>query len=141
MGYDFRAVKRGVDGFHLGAFSWPWMLDQGPGLLLGYGTGLKPGSYVYKANGGARGGSPVTNDGYRVGARDAKILARLLRELADVHDHRRRAFDAESEEWRNRVTALSSRDQVYKLPVRADFVAQMRGFAEWAERSGGFRVY
>jgi len=33
------------------------------------------------------------------------------------------------------------RTRLYTLPVRRDFVEETRAFADWAEKSGGFRVW
>lgn len=143
MTYDLHPRNRGLDQFRAGAFSWCWLLDQGVGWPLGYYAGDSPGTYLYTPDPSQR-GDPATNDGYRVTAAQAREMARLSRYIVALHRARRQQWEALSEEERQRRQRWC-RDHpldrpMYRLPVREDFVDLAERFADWAERSGGFRI-
>jgi hypothetical protein len=70
MGYDLIPINKEVESISIGAFSWPMYLQEtGMGYVLGYGAGLRPGSYVYQDN---NNGSPASNDGFKVSVNRSK---------------------------------------------------------------------
>jgi hypothetical protein len=138
MGFDLKAKRDDVDGFHMGAFSWSWMIDAGVGLPLCCGRGVEPASYVYKGD-PENPGSPHSNDGFRVTEEQAKAMAQLARWIADYQDTLYEVWMREPEEHRTRVE--NDHSGLYRLPVRRDFVEKVRRFADWAETSGGFEIH
>lgn len=150
MGFDFRSRRKGVDGFHLGAFSWPWMLAQGVGLPIGYTRGIVPGTHLYQGRHatGRVGGepsvfstSPIYNDGYPVSAKEAKQMAQLARWTADTEDSVWEEYDRLSDADKTAVDTQPYSSSTYRRPVRRDFIGKLRNFAEWAEKSGGFTIH
>jgi hypothetical protein len=139
MGYDLKPRKKAAGPFHMGAFSWSWMLNAGVGLPLGYGEGYKPAMYVYRLR--PDGGDVSCNDGARVSAKEAKQMAMVARWIAEYQDILHGQFEQNTEEEKERMRRNNDSLQLYKFPVRRDFVEKARAFAEWAEKSGGFRVY
>jgi hypothetical protein len=137
MEYDLRPRNKAAGDFHMGAFSWCWMLDNGVGLPVGYGPGFSPGSFIYRTR--PDGNCIGYNDGARVSAAEAKDMARVALWLAEYHDDFYAQWMKEPEDNRKRMQDSDSR--LYKLPVRRDFVEKVRAFAAWATTSGGFRVY
>lgn len=135
MGFDLRPRNKSAGIHSMGAFSWSWMLDAGVGLPVGYGPGSSPGSFVYRDRPDGR--CVGYNDRARVTAAEAKQMAQVARWVADYQDDLYATFMKEPEENRKRM----SDSHIYKLPVRRDFVEKVRAFADWAEKSGGFRVY
>ena len=82
MGYDLRPKNKNVEEMRINAFVWPFILqDTGMGYVLGYGAGMRPGTYVY-LNG--NNGSPASNDGYKVTATEAKTMAKIARGYLSV---------------------------------------------------------
>lgn len=138
MGYDLRARNKNVDDYHMGAFSWSWMINAGVGLPIGYGPGFTPGQYINVPR--PDGKCIHYNDGAHVTAKEAKQMAQVARWIADHQDRLHEVFMRdETEESRKRMYDDHSR--IYNVPVRRDFVDKIRGFADFAEASGGFRVY
>lgn len=97
----------------------------------------------------------LSNDGFAVTAEEANILARIARNLVAIQ----RSLPEE-----NKVAGITSgkpsmdREDVVKalmlgmhgirdngdpwpVKVREDFVDKFEAFAEWAPRSGGFRIH
>lgn len=136
MGYDLRPRNKAAGEFHMGAFSWCWMLENGVGLPLGYGPGFAPGQFIFRER--PDGKCVGYNEGALVTAAEAKNMAKVALWLADYQDDFYAEWMKEPEESRARMQHNSGR--LYKLPVRRDFVAKVRAFAAWAEASGGFRV-
>ena len=137
MGFDLSARNKDAGDFSMGAFSWAWMLENGVGLPVGYGPGFAPAQFIYRAR--PDGLCIGYNDGARVTAAEAKQMAQVARWLADYQDDLYAQWMKEPEEKRTQMENTGGR--LYKLPVRRDFVDKVQGFAEWAEKSGGFRVY
>lgn len=137
MGYDLRPRNSGVDTFCMGAFSYAWMMDTAVGMVVGYGPGLEPGSYVsYERKDKC---DLMHNDGGRISAKEAKEMAKMARLVAAQQDLLHYHFDRLDEATKNRYRENNSK--LYKLPVRKDFVQKLKDFADFAEKSGGFRVY
>ena len=137
MGFDLKPNRKSNGPFHMGAFSWHWMLDAGVGLPLGYGQGIKPAQFVFRER---KDGLCVGyNDGARVSAKEARQMAQLANWVADYQDIKRSVFERMPENERSEVEKDHLR--VYSQPVREDFVKLARSFAEWAVKSGGFRVF
>lgn len=142
MGFDLRARKKGVEGFHMGAFSWSWMLREGVGAVVGYFPGIEPSSFFYHDRKDGR--CVAYNDGAIVSAKEAKQMAFLARLLAQKEDTINAHWESTTDEYRELIEGANERHatyKIYKTPVRRDFVQNVRSFADWAEKSGGFRVY
>lgn len=137
MGFDLKPRNKDTGDYSMGAFSWAWMLENGVGLVVGYGPGFAPAQFIYRAR--PDGLCIGYNDGARVTAAEAKRMAMVARMLADYQDDFYAQWMKEPEDERKRMEERS--DRLYKLPVRRDFVDNVRAFADWAEKSGGFRVY
>lgn len=135
MGFDLKPRNKAAGGHSMGAFSWAWMLDAGVGLPLGVGPGFSPGSFVYKTR--PDGNCVHYNDGAKVNSAEAKQMAQLARWVADYQDSLYELYMKEPEERRKHMQD----NTLYKVPVRRDFVERVRAFADWAEKSGGFRIY
>lgn len=140
MGYDLYAVRpRGVDShFYMGAFSFSWMMDAGVGLPISHGPAMDPGTHSYVPD--KKGRSPACNDGYHVGAAEAKAMGMAAIGLADTQafvNEEWAKLDPEEAEQRKRGRQIGVR---YRTAVREDFIAKARAFGEWALKSGGFRI-
>lgn len=121
MSFDFRATKRGVEDFRLGAFSWPVLLEA-----CGYLFPCINGQGRYCCPADQKAWVQIgTNDGFKVSAADAKLMARVARNFVAIQ--RTLGPDAEKLGWPH--------------PIRSDFVDRFAAFADWAEKSGGFRIW
>lgn len=134
MGFDLTPRNKAAGDFSMGAFSWAWMLDAGVGFPVGYGPGPSPGSFVYRPR--PDGLCVGYNDGARVTAAEAKQMAQLARWIADYQDDLYAEFMKEPEARREHMRSTP----MYTVPVRRDFVEKVRAFADWAVKSGGFRI-
>ncbi|WP_313398112.1 hypothetical protein [Stenotrophomonas sp.] len=137
MGMDLYPRNKALGEFTAGAFFWPWMLESGVGLPVGYGKGFMPGQYL-KIN-RPDGLSLAHNDGARVTAREAKQMAQIARWVASYQDALHAEWERMPESERQDMDALK-RLTPCNRPVRRYFVARLIAFADWAEQSGGFRV-
>lgn len=140
MGYDLIPVKKGKE-FSAGLFSWPIMLQQtGAGYVIGYGEGRTPGSYVYHPrNSGA---SPVSNDGFKVTAKEAKIMALLVRGYISVNRFINKEWEAIPEAEREQMKNVKYDGKpLYKTGVHEDQLKKLEAFCDFAEQSGGFKIY
>lgn len=137
MGYDLSPRNKAAGSFSMGAFSFAWMLDNGVGLPVGYGPGYAPGSFVQQSR--PDGKFVAYNDGAKVTAKEAKQMAMVARWLANHQDSLYALWMKKPEDERQRMQ--DSPSGIYRPPVRRDFVEKVRAFADWAEKSGGFRVY
>lgn len=137
MGMDLRPRNRSADDFHWGAFGWSWMLNEGVGLPVGHYPGLSAGSFLYldRPDGKCIG----YNDGAKVSAKEAKQMAQLARWI--VTKQRAMHFHYEKSPDEEKKLMQEDRFKIYTLPVRKDWVDLLEQFADWAEKSGGFRVY
>jgi hypothetical protein len=125
---------------------WTWLLEEGVGLAFRVAQG--PGvlcsdvllgsaldTWVYEDDGL----NPTTHDGFHVCAADALVVAHLLRNLAWAEGEREQALARRSRE--DRKWLQDHRDlRLVHLPGPPQYREMALRFAEWAARSGGFRV-
>lgn len=140
MGYDLYPNNKEINGISIGALSWPMYLQEtGMGYVLGYGTGFKPGSYVYSQG---NNGSPVSNDGYRVTATEAKMMAKVARGYVAVQRFVNKEWEALPEaELKYYENAKSLGEQpLYRGKMHEDHLVWLEKFADWAEKSKGFNI-
>lgn len=135
MGYDLNPKNKKIDSLSVGAFSWPIFLqDTGMGYVLGYGAGMKSGSYVYQQG---NNGSPISNDGYKVTAAQAKMMAAIARGFVSVQRFVNKEWDAlppdELKQW--------EQSQYCRKKMHEDHLVFLEKFADFAEQSGGFSIY
>jgi hypothetical protein len=138
MGYSLRPRNKALKSFHFGAFSWLWMLDEGVGYVIGYGRGVTPGTWIAAPDPSGR--FPTHEDGFRVSAEQARAMAMAARGVVAVYRHVQREHDAATPEERARREEQRWRD-MYRTPVRADFLDLAEAFAAWADESRGFGVW
>lgn len=118
----------------VGAFTWPIFLqDTGMGYVLGYGAGMRPASYVYQNN---NNGSPSSNDGYKVTATEAKMMARVARGYVTVQRFVNKEWDELTPEDR----AMKEQSDVYRKKVHEDHLEKLEQIADFMEKSGGFTI-
>ena len=142
MGFDLKPRNRKAGGFHMGAFSWSWMLQDGcVGWVLGIGKGFKPAQFVYRNR--PDGLCVAHNDGARVTATEAKEMARMATLLCDWQDTLHEQWMMQPEEKRREMEEYNSKNMhgLYSPPVRRDFIELVREFAVWAVKSGGFTIH
>jgi hypothetical protein len=153
MGYDLKALNAEVEGFSMGAFSWPvilefcsylWPMAHDGGRWYRV-TGIDPrfdGDYP-----------PVlSNDGFEVNAEEARIMARLCRNFVAVQrtlpDENMASGLKGKATWKREDVAellkkamSDSKPGPWPLKIRVDFTDKIAAFADWADRSGGFTIH
>lgn len=159
MSYDLRPAKRGVEEFRFGAFSFP--------ILLAACGALWPCLH----NGGqwfcAFGVDPrmpqgddypriLSNDGFKVTAEEARIMARVARnvvaiqrllpdptpeELAGAGWTRKTSFKREDVEQLLMRAMSDAKPGPWPVKIRTDFTDLFEKFADWADRSNGFAIW
>lgn len=139
MGFDLRPRNKAAGEFNGNGFWWHWMLEAGVGLPLCHGRGIAPGSFAYVRRPDGLGVG--YNDGARVTAEEAKQMAQLARWVADYQDTLHHCYENAPQADRDHWHAQRGISGLYNLPARRDFVEKTRTFADWAEKSGGFRVW
>lgn len=137
MGFDLRPRNKNVDTFHMGAFSYGWMMDSPVGWVVGYSKGISPASYISYAR--EDDCDLMQNDGGHVSAKEAKEMAKMARLLAENQERLHNHFDKQDEVTQKMYQ--ENKGGYYNLPVRKDFIQKVKDFADFAEKSGGFRVY
>jgi hypothetical protein len=109
------------------------------GYVLGYGEAKCPGQYIFID----RKGSPVTNDGYKVTNAEAKAMALVAKGYVSVKEFINKEWQSLPEETRLRhknAPCLDSTRPLYIPEVGEEFLTKIRKFAEFAEKSKGFRI-
>jgi hypothetical protein len=79
----------------------------------------------------------ICNCGFEVTDEEAKVMARIARNYAAIQ----RSLPDPTEEEQN--TPITTPDHLRPFPkkIRGDWVENYERFAEWAEKSQGFKVY
>jgi hypothetical protein len=136
MGYDLIPKNKKLDSFSVGWLTWPMFLQEtGMGYILGYGTGMKPGSYVYQ---GGNNGSPSSNDGYKVSSKEAKMMAAVARGYVSVQRYVNKEWEAiPAEQLPSYENAQAG---IYRAKIHEDHLVKLEKFADFAEESGGFSI-
>jgi hypothetical protein len=137
MGFDFSPTNKKAGFYHIGAFSWPNMLDAGLGLVLGTGQGFKPCEFIYITRPDKL--CVQYNDGALVTAEECKDLAKVARWIAAIQDARLRQWDKVPADQQKEMR--SDTHGTYKLPWDAGVIQKFRDFADWCEKSGGFKIH
>lgn len=163
MGYDLSALNPKdpeKSDFHLGAFSFPMILEITSGL---YPAVFGKGQWYMPANVGevderfrASYPPPLANDNFKVTEEEAKIMARFSRNWAriqrDLPEENRtnslfegnKGKDGIKREDMMALLMAAARGQAPGEPwppkIRDDFVDKIEEFANWAEQSGGFTI-
>lgn len=141
MGYDLYANNKKTNSISIGAFSWPFILQEtGAGYVLGYGEGRTPGSYIYQKRGNH--GSPVSNDGYKVTSTEAKMMAQVMRGYISVQRFINKEWNELPEDQREiqKTAEFSPGKLTYKQGVHEDRLKQIEQIAEFLEKSKGFKI-
>ena len=109
------------------------------GYVLNYGAAKSPGQYVYE---GGKKGSPVSNDGFKVTATEAKMMARIARGYIFVKSFVNEEWSRLSEDGRelHRNASYENR-RIYTPEVSEEFLQKILKFADFAEKSKGFRIH
>lgn len=141
MGFDLNPKNKKIKSISVGAFAWPIFLQEtGAGYVLGYGTGLKPATYVYNKG---NNGSPVSNDRYKVTAKEAKMIAHVFRGFVTVQRFVNNEFEALSPEEKKAIEDSESNmnfKSYYRGRWHEDRMKEIERIAEFAENSGGFII-
>jgi hypothetical protein len=153
MGYDLAPKNEAAGDFHFGAFSFPVLLEA-CGYLF---SSIHRGGQWYCAFGGdPRMGESypliLSNDGFAVTDEEAKIMARIARNLVLIQrtlpdENLGKGMDSKPSFNREDVEALliaamhDRKPETWPLKIRPDFVDKFEKFAEWAEQSGGFEIW
>lgn len=141
MSYDLYPINKKIKEMSIGAFMWPIMLQEtGAGYVVGYGSGRSPASYVFSPD--KKGASPVSNDGYKISALEAKMMATVIRGYLSVQRFVNKEWD-EMEEYRRKdlQETLSCGKYLYRQYFHEDRLKQFERFAEFAEQSKGFKIH
>ena len=136
MGYDFKPRNKEVESFHLGGFSFPWMMKGGAGLVIGLDEGVMAGTYVYIPD--KQGRDPMSNEGFYMKSKECKLIAFLLREKMRVIEFRNKEF-ASFEQWRKDY--LKEYRPHMHGEIRDDFIEKAYKFADWLEICGGCGIW
>jgi hypothetical protein len=161
MGYDLKALNRKLAHtdrtFHFGAFSWGPLIAACGHLF----PCLSREGQWYCAFGvdprmpqGAQYPAILSNDGFRVTKHEAKIMARIARNLVAIQrslpESHRGALTpstqvsftkADVEKMLLRSFTGDVTGAPWPQKIRDDFVDLYERFAAWADNSGGFEVW
>lgn len=140
MGYNLRPSKKTVNSISIGAFSWPMYLQEtGAGYVVGYGSGVRPATYVYQSG---KKGSPVSNDGYYITSKESKIMACVIDGFLSVQRFMRTEIDAlKPEELKQMEQANENFGwKTYNLPMAEKHLDKLEEISKFMKESGGFRV-
>lgn len=138
MGYTLVPRNKKVDDIYIGAFTWPIVLQEtGAGYILGYGAGMLPATYVYQTG---RQGSPVSNDGYKVTANEARAMGKITRGYISVKEFINKEWDSLAIEDRKLKEQWNEKCKIYQGYTGEKFIKLLKRFADFAETCGGFRI-
>lgn len=139
MGYDLIPSNRKLEPFHFGSFSFPILLEacgylyvcihKGPRWYCVFGEDKRmPIGDDYPRI--------VSNDGFRVTAEEARIMARIARNYVIIQEKL-----PEENRGIEEDTSLLKSVQPWPLKIRDDFTEKFAKFSEWAPKSRGFKIY
>ena len=136
MGYDLQARNKNIEDHTVGAFTWSIMLQEsGAGYIIGYGKGVIPGTYVYHSEN--QNGTPNSNDGYKITAKEAKMISYVVYGYVAVCRFNNKTWEGFTEEEK-----IERKERtMYVQPVDEGWLKKVEKFAEFADKSGGFRIY
>ena len=140
MGYDLLPKNKNTQGISVGAFSWPMYLQEsGAGYVLGYGAGIRPATYVYQSG---KKGSPVSNDGYYVTSKEAKIMSCVIDGYLSVQRFMRLEIDALSQEKVNEMEEANKNFswKTYNMPMAGKHLDKLDEISKFMKESGGFHI-
>lgn len=139
MGYTLVAKNKELGTIDIGAFQWSFILqDTGMGYVLGYGKGLKPTDYVYKSK---NNGSPVSNDGYKVTAKESVEMASVCDGFLSVQRFVRKEFDALSKEEQEYMEkSISPGYKTYNIPWATSRLDEIEKISKFIRASKGFKI-
>lgn len=138
MGYDFHAVNKELDHFHMGAFLWPYFLEQCGAYFLCMSHGAK---YYFVSGIDER--MPegddyprlISNDGFPVTDEEAKVLSRIARNYVTIQ----RGLEDQSEKEDDLLKPVYM--QIWPRKVRENWIDHLEKFADWMEQSQGFEIW
>lgn len=141
MGYTLQPRNKKVEALDFGIFSWPILLEEtGIGYIIGYGKGRRPATNVYQ---GGNNGSPVTNDGYKVSAFEAKAMGMMARGYLSVKRFVNKEWETLDERDKAfcKTQTVSDGKLLYVQEVGEGILEKLEKFAEFAEKSQGFSIH
>jgi hypothetical protein len=158
MSYDLAPNNKTLKTFTLGAFSFPILLEA-----CGYlWPCIHNGGQYYCAFGadprmpnGDSYPKLLSNDGFPVTAAEARIMARIARNLVAIQ---RTLPDPTPEELKGAgyaqkttfqredveemlLRAMGGGKENWPMKIRTDFTDKFEQFADWADKSGGFKIW
>lgn len=137
MSYTLRPLNNELDDFDFGSFSWTLFLEECCGTLFPFIQ--NGGNYYYISDLDKRLGNEypeiISNDGFKVTSNEAKIMSRMARNYVAIQ----RSLD---ETYFHKDISFNTPDYLKPWPrkIREDFVDKYEKFAEWAEKSKGFKI-
>lgn len=140
MGYTLKPSKKEIESIDVGAFSWPMYLQEsGAGYVLGYGSGIRPATYVYQSG---KKGSPVSNDGYYVNSKESKIMACVIDGYLSVQRFMRIEIDSLSEE---KIKEMEEANKLfswktYNMPMAEKHLDKLEEISKFMKECGGFKI-
>lgn len=154
MGYDLAANNPEVDGFHFGAFSFP-VLIEACGFLWPLAADHGRWYCVWGADPRMGDNYPglLSNDGFPVTEFEAVVMARVARNFVAIQrslpeSHRGSGtLETQASLTRGNLEEILIRAMTgppagpWPIKIRDDFTDSFERFAEWAEHSGGFKIW
>jgi hypothetical protein len=139
MAYDFTPRKSEAGDFRLGAFVWTTLVEMAFGYL--FPCQMKGAKYIYGWETDKRFKKEhnypilISNSYMRVTSTEAKLMARMTRNFVSIN----RTLD---DSHYNEGVAFDAPDWERKWPqkLREDWLDEFEKFADWAEKSGGFKI-
>ncbi len=158
MSYDLRPKNKKAGEFTFGAFSFPVLLEACGYLFACIHNGGQwycPFGVDPRMPAGDAYPRILSNDGFPVTAEEARIMARVARnvvavqrtlpdptpeELVGAGMKQKTVFERKDVE-ELLIRAMSGAAEHWPLKIRSDFTDRFEQFADWAERSGGFAIW
>lgn len=152
MSYDL-IPKKNIGDFTFGAFSFPVLLEacnylfpvihDGGRWFCAFGIDPRmPKGDDYPRL--------LSNDGFPVTAEEAKIMARIARNFVAIQrlipgentpdDARGKSVFKKEDVEAIMMRGMFGGKEVWPVKVRVDFTDKIEAFADWAEKSGGFKI-
>lgn len=142
MSFDLRAKNKNVECIHIGAFTWPIMLQStGMGYIIGCGSGVHPSENIFTPD--KNGYSPFDNDKYFVNSQDAKSMAKLGYGFIKVKEYINNYYEEmEDQDEANKMKKYQMPDgrYLYGQETGVKFLRDIKKFCDFAIKSGGFYI-
>jgi len=135
LSYYFKPRNKNLEPFRMGWVTWGFILDDIIGYLYPYKG--KGGRFIYNSENDKRFNTDypdIINSDFRVTAEESRIMARMVRNFILLYKN------SEEGDIEKAIKEGWKIETIIPRGIRQDIIYSLQDFADWAEKSQGFRT-